>query len=393
MFGGVFDIISFVLFIVLMFFFPKIMLYQILSLLNSKAASYEEMTTKAQKIILKKIDKKTKLTNKQLKASIDRVMETFVVEPDTIDPNGIAKKIRYITNRHDKKLELFVDDITKGFSKEYKKNLSASITHTIGLYQVTKIIKHYIELVKQTKNFQIGMILQMQLPFIDKEMKALYSSIPALINNIPVGDCIGPLYAANIIGDSKTEEITEGTVVAKKKIKGKEIFILKADGPGANLGNIDEAIKKIVAKNKIDKIITIDASGALESEKTGSVAEGVGFAMGPRGAERFFAETFLTNKNIPVDGVIVKMKPEQALMPMKKEIKEALPLVDEAVWRSMKEVKKKVIIVGVGLTVGVGNNKKAAEIAEKKIDDYNKKIEAESKKKEKKGFWSKIFGD
>jgi len=41
----------------------------------------------------------------------------------------------------------------------------------------------------------------------------------------------------------------------------------------------------------------------------------------------------------------------------------------------------------------VGNNKKAAEIAEKKIDDYNKKIEAESKKKEKKGFWSKIFGD
>jgi len=393
MFGGVFDIISFVLFILLMFFFPKIMLYQILSLLNSKAASYEEMTTKAQKIILKKIDKKTKLTNKQLKASIDRVMETFVVEPDTIDPNGIAKKIRYITNRHDKKLELFVDDITEGFSKEYRKNLSASITHTIGLYQVTKIIKHYIELVKQTKNFQIGMILQMQLPFIDKEMKALYSSIPALINNIPVGDCIGPLYAANIIGDSKTEEITEGTVVAKKKIKGKEIFILKADGPGANLGNIDEAIKKIVAKNKIDKIITIDASGALESEKTGSVAEGVGFAMGPRGAERFFAETFLTNKNIPVDGVIVKMKPEQALMPMKKEIKEALPLVDEAVWRSMKEVKKKVIIVGVGLTVGVGNNKKAAEIAEKKIDDYNKKIEAESKKKEKKGFWSKIFGD
>ena len=393
MFGGVFDIISFVLFIVLMFFFPKIMLYQILSLLNSKAASYEEMTTKAQKIILKKIDKKTKLTNKQLKASIDRVMETFVVEPDTIDPNGIAKKIRYITNRHDKKLELFVDDITEGFSKEYRKNLSASITHTIGLYQVTKIIKHYIELVKQTKNFQIGMILQMQLPFIDKEMKALYSSIPALINNIPVGDCIGPLYAANIIGDSKTEEIAEGTVVAKKKIKGKEIFILKADGPGANLGNIDEAIKKIVAKNKIDKIITIDASGALESEKTGSVAEGVGFAMGPRGAERFFAETFLTNKNIPVDGVIVKMKPEQALMPMKKEIKEALPLVDEAVWRSMKEVKKKVIIVGVGLTVGVGNNKKAAEIAEKKIDDYNKKIEAESKKKEKKGFWSKIFGD
>ncbi len=393
MFGGPLEILSFVIFIALMFLFPKIMLYQILTLLNTKAASYEEMTTKAQKMILKKIDKKTKLTNKQLKTSIDRIMETFVVEPDSIDPNGIAKKIRYITNRHDKKLDLFVEDITEGFSKEYQRNLSASITHTIGLYQITKIIKHFIELIKQTKNFQIGMILQMQLPFIDKQMKALYSSIPALIESIPVGDCIGPLYAANIIGDSKTEKIAEGTVVAKKKLEGKDVFILKADGPGANLGNIDEAIRKIVAKNKIDKIITVDASGALESEKVGLVAEGVGFAMGPRGAERFFAETFLTDKNIPVDGVIVKMKPEQALMPMKKEIKEALPLVDEAVLRCMKEVKKKVVIVGVGLTVGVGNNKKAAEIAEKKIDAYNKKIEAESKKKEKKGFWAKLFGE
>ncbi|RLI99190.1 MAG: hypothetical protein DRP06_04045 [Candidatus Aenigmatarchaeota archaeon] len=393
MFGGPLEILSFVIFIALMFFFPKIMLYQILSLLNTKAASYEEMTTKAQKMILKKIDKKTKLTNKQLKTSIDRMMETFVVEPDSIDPNGIAKKVRYITNRHDKKLDLFVKDITEGFSKEYQRNLAASITHTIGLYQITKIIKHFIELIKQTKNFQIGMVLQMQLPFIDKQMKALYSSIPALIESIPVGDCIGPLYAANIIGDSKTEKIAEGTIVAKKKIKGKEVFILKADGPGANLGNIDEAIRKIVAKNKIDKIITIDASGALESEKVGLVAEGVGFAMGPRGAERFFAETFLTDKNIPVDGVIVKMKPEQALMPMKKEIKEALPLVDEAVWRCMKEAKKKIIIVGVGLTVGVGNNKKAAEIAEKKIEVYNKKLEVESKKKKKKGFWAKIFGE
>ncbi len=393
MFGGVFEIISFVLFIAFMFLFPRIMLYQILTLLNAKAASYEEMTTKAQKLILKKIDKKTKLTNKQLKASIDRIMETFVVEPDSIDPNGIAKKVRYITNRHDKKLDLFVEDITEGFSKEYQRNLAASITHTIGLYQITKIIKHFIELIKQTKNFQIGMILQMQLPFIDKQMKALYSSIPALIESIPVGDCIGPLYAANIIGDTKTEKISEGTIVAKKKLDGKDVFILKADGPGANLGNIDEAIRKIVAKNKIDKIITIDASGALESEKIGLVAEGVGFAMGPRGAERFFAETFLTDKNIPVDGVIVKMKPEQALMPMKKEIKEALPFVDEAVWRCMKEVKKKVIIIGVGLTVGVGNNKKAAEIAEKKIDAYNKKLEVELKKKKKKGFWAKIFGE
>ncbi|MCK4429610.1 MAG: DUF1512 family protein [Candidatus Aenigmarchaeota archaeon] len=377
----------------MIFLFPKLMLYQILTLLNAKVMAYEDMTNKAQKMILKKIGKNTKLTNKQLKTSIDRIMEYFVVEPDSIDPSGIAKKIRYITNRHDKKLDLFVEDITAGISKDEMRNLSAGLTHTIGLYKITKIIKHFIELVKQTKNFQIGMILQMQLPFIDKQMNALYSSVPAFMQSLPVGDCIGPLYAANIIGTAKATKISEGTVVAKKNISGKEVFILKAEGPGANLGNIDEAIKKIVAKNKIEKIITIDASGALESEKTGTVAEGVGFAMGPRGAERFFAETFLTEKNIPVDAIAIKMKPEEALMPMRKEIKKALPVVDENVKRSLKEVKKKAIIVGVGLTIGVGNNRKAAKQVEEKIDKYNKKVEREKKEKEKKkGIFEKWFG-
>jgi hypothetical protein len=393
MFGSPFDIIGFLIFLALIFLFPRLMMYQIITLLSAKVKIYEEMTNKAQKIVIKKIDRKTKLTGKQLKKSIDRIMEYFVVEPDSVDPNGIAKKIRYITNRHDKKLDIFVDDITYNIPVDVKKNLAASITHTIDLYQTTKIIKHFIELIKQTKNFQIGMVLQMQIPFIDKQMKALYSSIPAFTQSIPVGDCIGPLYAANLIGDLKTKKISEGTVLANKKINGKEIFILKAEGPGANLGNIDEAIKKIVPKNKIDKIITIDASGALESEKTGTVAEGVGFAMGPRGAERFFLETFLADKNIPVDGVVVKMKPEEALMPMKKEIKDALPLVDEAVRRSLKEAKKKAIIVGVGLTVGVGNNKKAAKESEEKIDKYNRKLEKEREKKEKKGFLAKLFGE
>ncbi|MCD6275073.1 MAG: hypothetical protein J7J15_03585, partial [Candidatus Aenigmarchaeota archaeon] len=79
MFGSIFDIIGFLIFMVFIFLFPRMMLYQILTLLNAKVQSYEEMTNKAQKIIIKKIDKKTKLTKKQLKNSIDRIMEYFVV--------------------------------------------------------------------------------------------------------------------------------------------------------------------------------------------------------------------------------------------------------------------------------------------------------------------------
>jgi len=67
MFGSIYDTVGFLIFMVFLFLFPRMMLYQyqILTLLNAKVQSYEEMTNKAQKIIIKKIDKKTKLTKKQ----------------------------------------------------------------------------------------------------------------------------------------------------------------------------------------------------------------------------------------------------------------------------------------------------------------------------------------
>ena len=224
MFGGVFDIISFILFFALIFLFPKLMLYQIISVLEAKVKLYEKMTSSSCKIILKKIDRNTKLSNKQLKKRLKEMLDFFVVEPDSIENLGIAKKIRYIVNKHDKKLDYFVNDITTDtLSETEKKNISAGIMHTIGIQQITKIIRHFIEIMKETKNFQIGMILQMQLPFIDKQIKALYSSVPAFIKSIPVGDCIGPLYAAQLIDKSKVKKISEGTVVASKKIDGKDV--------------------------------------------------------------------------------------------------------------------------------------------------------------------------
>ncbi|MBN2095715.1 MAG: DUF1512 family protein [Candidatus Aenigmarchaeota archaeon] len=392
MFGSTpWELINIILLVFLIFFFPRLMTYQIITLLESKAKAYDEMVVKSQRMIVKKIGLRTKLTRKEMDDSIKGMLEYFVVEPEAIEPTGLANKIRQMTNRHDKKLDIYIEEITSGVSEEERKNLSASMMHTIGIHQISKIIKHFIEIIRETKNFQYGMLLQIQLPFIDRQVKALYKSIPAFTNGIPVGDCIGPLYAATLIGDNKTTKIAEGTVVATRTINGKEVFILKAEGPAANLGNIDEAIRKIVAKNKIEKVITVDASGKLEGETTGAVARGVGFAMGPRGAERFFAESYLIEKGIPVDAVIVKMKPEEALMPMPKEVKLALPKVDLAVKQELKEVKKRAIIAGIGVTIGVGNSRKAAEEAIRVIDAFNRR-EEQKKKAEKKGLRERVFG-
>lgn len=388
-------ILNFVLLFAAFFLLPKLMVWQAISSLEVKARAYDDMVAKAQRIMIRKINNRTKLPKKELDDSIKRMMEYFVVEPETIEPSGLANKIRQLTQRHDKKLEFFIEDITTGIAPGERKNLAAAMMHTTAIYQISKIIKHFIELIKQTNNFQYGMLLQLQMPFIDRQVKALYSSVPAFTSGIPVGDCIGPLYAAQLIGDSKTSIISEGTVMATKFIDGKEIFVLKAEGPSANLGNIDEAIRKLVLKHKIEKVITIDAAGKLEGEKTGVVAMGIGFAMGPRGAERFFLESFLSEKGIPVDAVAIKMKPDEALMPMPLEVKNSIPRIDKAVKMELREVKRKAIIVGVGVTIGVGNDRKAAEEAQRIVEGYHRREEQKKKEAEKKkrGFWGRIRGD
>lgn len=91
-----FDFLGILLVFVLIFLFPRIMMYQILALLNSKVKTYEQMTSNSQKNIIKKIDKKTKLSSKDIRKSINRIMEHFIVEPDSIDPYGIANKRKRI---------------------------------------------------------------------------------------------------------------------------------------------------------------------------------------------------------------------------------------------------------------------------------------------------------
>src|SRR3989338_8063405 len=89
---------------------------------------------------------------------------------------------------------------------------------------------------------------------------------------------------------------------------------MKAKGPSPHLGRDDEAIQKIMKKNKIVRVITIDAAQKLEGEKSGSVAEGVGFAMGGWG-QREMIESFLMPKKMPIDSIVVKVGMAEAIIP------------------------------------------------------------------------------
>ena len=93
----------------------------------------------------------------------------------------------------------------------------------------------------------------------------------------------------------------------------------------------------------------------------------------------------VVKKNIPLDSIVVKMSPEQAIEPMRKAIKDAIPKVMESIKRSLDRTKKgeNVIILGVGNSSGIGNSKKEIAKAKEWVDKYERKLQAQKKNKKK----------
>jgi len=108
--------------------------------------------------------------------------------------------------------------------------------------------------------------------------------------------------------------------------------------------------------------------------------------MGGPGTDRYYIEEAAVRNDLPLDSIIVKMSPEEAIMPMRKAVKDAIPDVMESMKRSLSRTKKgqRVLVFGVGNSSGVGNSKKAADAAKSWIDKTERALLAEKKKKKEK---------
>ena len=369
-----------ILWVAFFFFYPRLMLSQIMWKIEKTAAELEEMSNKTRRFLLKEIsDSPTQKT----KDSVDRFFEFFMVSPVSADPFGVIKKMELIIQNEKERFRYFADQVAPKMDEDNKANLQMGFAGGIELHMIAKIVRHYVEMIKETKSYQIAMILQMQMPMIEKIAKAIYKGTETLAHGEPVGDALGPLVIANLMGSSKITEIEEDIVMAKIKIENRNIFAIKAKGPGGRLGRPGKAVEKIVSRNRISRIITIDAAAKLEGEKTGSVAEGVGVVMGGPGVERSFIEDVAVKNSIPLDSIVVKMKQEEAIMPMPKAVKDAVPKVIEYVTDAIRRAKTRdnIIVVGVGNTSGVGNSEKEAIETGKWVDKNERKMKSKKKKK------------
>jgi hypothetical protein len=157
----------------------------------------------------------------------------------------------------------------------------------------------------------------------------------------------------------ETRKIAKDCVAATVPLEGRTAHIIKAEGPGANVGKPGDGVKTIVEENegKIATIIMVDAALKLEGEDVGAVAEGVGAAIGGPGVDQFKIEESILQHRIPINAVIIKEDIGDAVSPMRKEIFDA---VDKAIERIKQLILEKteegdrLIIAGPGNTIGIG---------------------------------------
>ena len=354
----IFQLIFTGIFVVFMFYGQRVQMMVMIREVESHLRRLKFIKDDGRKVAIDTIKEVGKL-NSDPSERIDQFLEYIAITPQDMDPSGIVWKLDHILDVRDTRFKDEVKLMAPEANETQLNNLENTLEAEMALHSIYKVIRHFYLLGKKTLSLYVIMQIQMVLPLIMQQAEAYAQALRAFSVGQPIGDGAGPLVAAKLMQGYETKEIARDIVVAEVPIEGRTAFILKAKGPGGNVGKPGEAISEIVKQNKgkIASVIMIDAALKLEGEKPGEVAEGVGAAIGGPGVEQFKIEEQIVKHKIPLNAIIVKQDLGDAVSPMRKEIFEAADPVITRIKRLLLERTKEgdnVIIAGIGNTIGIG---------------------------------------
>jgi len=292
---------------------------------------------------------------------IDRLMEFFVIEPESMDPYGIVYKLEHILETGESKFEDEVRKLSPA-AEEYKVK---TLTNLVEVARTTnylyRIVRHYYLLGKKTSNIYLILQLQMLMPQLMEITEALRLASYAFAYGQPIGDGIGVLAAAKLAyGKEKARyEIAKDTTVSGIEFENRRVLIVRATGPGGTVGRPGEGVKKLIERegDNVKLIITIDAGLRLEGDESGKMVEGVGVAIGGPGVDKYKIEEIAKERQIPLYAFVIYESIVEAITPMREAIAKAADTVVEKVKSVLLEkvpAGSTAIVAGIGNTVGIG---------------------------------------
>jgi len=352
------SLISYLFFIVLIFYGQRIQMYVMIREVENSLHKLKYIKEEGRKNAIDAIKEIGKPTTDP-SARVDRYLEYFTISPQNMDPAGIVYKLDHILDVRDTRLKDEVKLMAPSSDEVQVNNLENTLEAAMALNFIYKVVRHYYIQGKKTLSLYVIMQLQMILPMVMKEAEAYASALKAFAYGQPIGDGAGPLVAAKLMHGYELRKLPKDCVMATVQIEGRTAIIIKAEGPGGNVGKPGDAVEAVIEENegKIANVIMIDAGLKLEGELVGEVAEGIGAAIGGPGVDQYKIEEKLTKYHIPINAVIIKEDIGDAVSPMRKEINDSVDKVIERVKAVILERTKegdKIIIVGVGNSIGVG---------------------------------------
>lgn len=355
--GYIFQIVWFIVFFIMIFYSQRIQMWNMLRDVEGSLLRLKVMRDEGRKIAISTI-KEIGKTKEDPTARIDEFLEYVAYPPESMDPSGIVWKLEHVLDVRETRFKDDIKLMVPEADETQINNLENTLEAALALNIIYKVIRHFYLLGKKTMSLYVIMQVQMVLPLIMQEAKAFMSALRAFTHGQPIGDGAGALVAAKLMHGYEKSRIAKDIVMSKVPLEGRTAYVLKAEGPGGNVGKPGEAIKQIIEENdgKIATVIIIDAAQKLEGEKPGEVAEGVGVAIGGPGVEKFKADEALLKYKIPMNAIIIKESIGDAVSTMRKEVIDGADKAIERIKRVILERTKtgdSVIIAGIGNTIGI----------------------------------------
>ncbi|MEM3046208.1 MAG: DUF1512 domain-containing protein [Candidatus Bathyarchaeia archaeon] len=293
-----------------------------------------------------------------LEANLDRLLEYFWIPPVDLDPAGIVGKLEHLLDVRDDRLRAEVARLAPKADSSQLSNAENLVEVTLALNTLYRVVRHLYLFGKKTMSIFIIYQLEAQLPLVVQEAEATMAGVQAFQLGQPVGDGAGSLVAARFMYGSEKRTVAKDTVASDVLYEGRRLIVVKAEGPGGNVGKPGDGLVRVLDENggKASAIIMIDAAQKLEGEETGEVSEGIGAAIGGIGVDKFKIEETAKKYGIPLYAVIIKESSQDVLAPMKKELYKG---VDEAIRRVKRIITERstvgdlVVILGIGNTTGI----------------------------------------
>src|SRR2546428_7434290 len=185
-----------------------------------------------------------------------------------------------------------------------------------------RLVRHFYLLAKKTGGIMALAQLQMALPMIMEEAEAYGAAIDAFAKAQPIGDGVGPLVVSQITAGRRGNELVKDTMVYDVDFEGRRVWVVRAKGPGGNVGKPGLAVEKLIQESgPIGLVVTVDAALKFEGEPSGDVAEGIGAAIGGPGPERYNIGASALKKPIPPFARVEEISSMEAILSITRPVK------------------------------------------------------------------------